>query len=94
VAGATIPIREILQAREKHRRDLDATVRNQRRTVDELMEIKRGDATINRKAKEKSPTWDSASVRPGLWAGDPLALSVKIRLQPALLSASRCRDKF
>jgi hypothetical protein len=26
--------------------------------------------------------------------GAPLALSVKIRLQPALLSASRCRDKF
>ena len=55
LAGATIPIREIVRARNKHRRDLQATVRDRRRTVDELMEIKRGDARINKKTEEKSP---------------------------------------
>jgi len=55
LAGATIPIREIVRARNKHRRDLQATVRDRRRTVDELMEIKRGDARINKEAEEKSP---------------------------------------
>ena len=51
----TIPIREIVRARNKHRRDLQATVRDRRRTVDELMEIKRGDARINKETEEKSP---------------------------------------
>jgi putative transposase len=55
LAGATIPIREIVRARNKHRRDLQAKVRDRRRTVDELMEIKRGDARINKEAEEKSP---------------------------------------
>ena len=55
LAGATIPIREIVRARNKHRRDLQATVRDRRRTVDELMEIKRGDARINKETEEKSP---------------------------------------
>jgi putative transposase len=55
LAGATIAIREIVRARNKHRRDLQATVRDRRRTVDELMEIKRGDARINKEADEKSP---------------------------------------
>ena len=47
--------REIVRARNKHRRDLQATVRDRRRTVDELMEIKRGDARINKETEEKSP---------------------------------------
>ena len=55
LAGTTIPIREIVRARNKRRRDLEATVRDRRRTVDELMEIRRRDARINKEADEKSP---------------------------------------
>jgi putative transposase len=54
LAGATIAIREIVRARNKRRRDLQATVRDRRRTVDDLMEIKQGDARINKEA-ERSP---------------------------------------
>jgi putative transposase len=53
LAGTTIPIREIVRARNKHRRDLQATVRDRRRAVDELLEMKRGDARIDKDAEEK-----------------------------------------
>ena len=55
LAGTMVPVPEIVRARNKHRRDLQATVRDRRRTVDELMEIKRGDARIDKEADEKSP---------------------------------------
>jgi hypothetical protein len=49
-----MPIREIVRARNKHRRDLQATVRDRRRTVDQLLEMKRGNARIDKDAEEKS----------------------------------------
>jgi putative transposase len=61
LAGATIPIREIVRARNQHRRDLQATVRDRRRTVDELMEIKRGDA---RAPQRCVVTWNNYPATP------------------------------
>jgi putative transposase len=53
LAGATVSIREITRARNKHRRDLQITIRNRRRTVEELVEIKRGDARIDKDTDRK-----------------------------------------
>ena len=55
LAGTTVPFREIVRARNKHRRDLQATVRDRRRTVDELLEMKQGTARTGDEAEEKSP---------------------------------------
>ena len=55
LAGTTVPVREIVRARNKHRRDLQATVRDRRRTVDELLEMKQGTARTEDEAEEKSP---------------------------------------
>jgi len=52
LAGTTISIREIVRARNKHRRDLQATVRDRRRTVDELLEMKRGTPALTRRRRE------------------------------------------
>jgi putative transposase len=54
LAGITVPVREIVRARNKHRRDLQATVRDRRRTVDELLEINRGSSRIDKESEEKS----------------------------------------
>jgi putative transposase len=53
LAGATVSIREIARARNKHRRDLQITIRDRRRTVEELVEIKRGDARIDKDTDRK-----------------------------------------
>jgi putative transposase len=55
LAGTTIPIREIVRARNKHRHDLQATVRDRRRTVDELLEMKQGTARTEGEAEQKFP---------------------------------------
>jgi putative transposase len=55
LAGTTVPVREIVRARNKHRRDLQAMVRDRRRTVDELLEMKQGTARTGDEAEEKSP---------------------------------------
>jgi putative transposase len=55
LAGVTLPVREILRARNRRRRDLRATIRDRRRTVEELMELKRGEARTDPPAEEKVP---------------------------------------
>jgi putative transposase len=55
LAGATVPIREITQARNKHRHDLQNLIRDRRRTVEELLEMKRGNARIDKELDEKAP---------------------------------------
>jgi putative transposase len=52
LAGATVPIREITRARNKHRRDLQTTIRDRRRTVEELIEMKRGNARSDEQPDE------------------------------------------
>jgi putative transposase len=53
LAGATVPIREITRARNKHRRDLQTTIRDRRRTVEELVEMKQGNARIDKGRDDK-----------------------------------------
>jgi putative transposase len=55
LAGVTLPVREILRARNRRRRDLRATLRDRRRTVEELMQLKRGEARTDPPAEEKVP---------------------------------------
>jgi putative transposase len=54
LAGATVPIREITRARNKHRRDLQTTIRDRRRTVEEQTEMKRGNARTDKEADDTS----------------------------------------
>ena len=53
LAGATVPIREITRARNKHRRDLQTTIRDRRRAVEELVEMKRGNSRIDKELEHK-----------------------------------------
>jgi putative transposase len=58
LAGATVPLREILRARNGRRRELRAVLRDRQNTVDTLLELKRGEASEKPNAqtenKEKS----------------------------------------
>jgi putative transposase len=45
LAGATVPLREILRARNQRRRELRGVLRDRQNTVDRLLEMKRGDIT-------------------------------------------------
>ena len=42
LAGAAVPLREIVRARNQRRRQLRTTLRERRKTVDTLLELKRG----------------------------------------------------
>jgi putative transposase len=42
LAGTTIPLREILGARNRRRRELQTLLRDRKKTVDELLELKNG----------------------------------------------------
>jgi putative transposase len=53
LAGATVPIREIMRARNKHRRDLQTMIRDRRRAVEELVEMKRGNSRIDKELEHK-----------------------------------------
>jgi len=41
LAGETVPLREIIQARNRHRRELRQTIKERQRTVDSLLEVRR-----------------------------------------------------
>jgi putative transposase len=45
LAGATVPLREILRARNRRRRELRGVLRDRQSAVDTLLEIKRGEIT-------------------------------------------------
>ena len=62
LAGATVPLREILRARNRRRRELRAVVRDRQNTVDTLLELKRGESA----EKPNTPTKneEEAAVRP------------------------------
>ena len=42
LAGATVPLRDIKRARDQRRRDLRDTLRDRRKTVETLLELRRG----------------------------------------------------
>ncbi|MGO9266088.1 MAG: Mu transposase C-terminal domain-containing protein [Candidatus Binataceae bacterium] len=45
LAGATVPLREILRARNQRRRELRGVMRDRQAAVDTLLQIKRGEST-------------------------------------------------
>ncbi len=63
LAGATVPLREILRARNQRRRELRGVLRDRQSTVDTLLEIKRGEIPEKEDAQtaEESPAKPSKS---------------------------------
>jgi len=56
LAGETVPLREIIRARNRRRRELRTVLRDRQQTVDTLLEIKRGEIVETEDAKPPSPT--------------------------------------
>ena len=54
LAGTTVPLREILRARNHHRRELRGVLRDRQATVETLLQVKRADAEETQHAKEES----------------------------------------
>lgn len=57
LAGETVPLKEVIRARERRRRDLRRTIQDRRKVVDSLLEVRRGGPT------EGTPG-DAPEVRP------------------------------
>jgi putative transposase len=63
LAGDTVPLREILRARNRRRRDLRGVLRDRKVAVDTLLDLKRGEIT----EKEDEPAKDKPTTSvPGL----------------------------
>lgn len=62
LAGATVPLREILRARNRRRRELRSVLRDRQNTVDTLLELKRGESVEKPNAPTKNE--EEATVRP------------------------------
>lgn len=45
LAGETVPLREVIRARERRRRELRRTIEDRRKAVESLLEVRRGGAT-------------------------------------------------
>ncbi len=56
LAGETVPLPEIIRARNRRRRELRTVLRDRQQAVEMLLEIKRGESTENENAKPPSPT--------------------------------------
>jgi len=54
LAGVTVPLREIVRARNQRRRELRGVLRDRQSAIDTLLEMKRGDATGKEDAPEAS----------------------------------------
>ena len=61
LAGAAVPLREILRARNQRRRELRGVLRDRQAAVDTLLQIKRGEST--EKEKEDSPSADKPATK-------------------------------
>lgn len=61
LAGAAVPLREILRARNQRRRELRGVLRDRQAAVDTLLQIKRGEST--EKEKEDAPSADSPATK-------------------------------
>ena len=60
LAGATVPLREILRARNRRRRQLRGFLRDRQSAVDSLLAIKRGEAS----EKKDAPSTDKVGAKP------------------------------
>ena len=45
LAGETVPLREVIRARERRRRELRRTIQDRRKAVESLLEVRRGSVT-------------------------------------------------
>jgi len=61
LAGATVPLREILRARNRRRRELRGVLRDRQAAVDTLLDMKRGEAT---EKTDEPPKSESQSTPP------------------------------
>ena len=61
LAGAAVPLREILRARNQRRRELRGVLRDRQAAVDTLLQIKRGEST--EKEKEDAPSADKPTAK-------------------------------
>jgi putative transposase len=61
LAGAAVPLREILRARNQRRRELRGVLRDRQAAVDTLLQIKRGEST--EKEKEDAPSADKPATK-------------------------------
>jgi len=64
LAGATIPLRDILRARHRHRRDLRQTLRDRAQVVESLLAAHRGQPSRTALAPAESSTADAAMPSP------------------------------
>jgi putative transposase len=55
LAGATVPLREILSARNRRRRELRGVLRDRQNAIDTLLEMKRGEITEKQDAPPTTP---------------------------------------
>lgn len=55
LAGETVPLREVIRARERRRRELRRTIQDRRKAVESLLEVRRGSVT-------ESPAEDSPEI--------------------------------
>jgi len=63
LAGETVPLREVIRARERRRRELRRTIQDRRQVVESLLEARRGDATAG--TPEDVPEISPGPSRPG-----------------------------
>jgi putative transposase len=66
LAGATVPLREILRARNRRRRELRGVLRDRQAAVDTLLDMKRGESTekTNESLKSGSQATPEQSIPP------------------------------
>ena len=60
LAGATVPLREILRARNRQRRELRGVLRDRQTAVDTLLDLKRGEVT---EKEDASPATDKPTTK-------------------------------
>jgi putative transposase len=60
LAGETVPLRAIIRARNRRRRELRAVLKDRQQAVETLLEIKRGEITEIENAKPPSPAKPAA----------------------------------
>jgi len=74
LAGATVPLREILRSRNRRRRELRGVLRHRQAAVDTLVEMKRGETTEKEDAPQQRglPRTPSSARMGGVIASDPL----------------------
>ena len=64
LAGETVPLREIVSARNRRRRELRSILRDRKKIVDELVELKRA-SEVSSEPRELSKTEESETKRKG-----------------------------